>query len=243
MSGHSKWSQIKRQKGVADIKRGAVFTKIANAITIAVRQGGGVADPNSNFKLRLTVDKAREANMPKENIERAIQRAINKQSGELEEIVYEGFAPFKVALVVEAFTDNRLRTNAEIKNIFDKGGGILGQPGSVSYMFRQTGKIVVKKDKMSSDEIFLLAAEAGAEDIEEVEEDVDIYTRGEDLRKIREGLIQKGLEVKNADSILKPTMTVELEDEGQIQKVVDFIEKLENLDDVQKVYSNLEIKI
>lgn len=242
MSGHSKWAQIKRQKGVADIKRGLTFTKLANAITIAVRQSGGVGDPNNNFRLRLLIDKARAVNMPKENIERAIQRALGKQESEVGEIIYEGFAPYKVALIVEAVTDNRLRTNSEVKNIFDKGGGIFGQQGSVSYMFKKAGKITVKKENISNDEIFLVAIESGAEDIEEKEEEVTIYTSSQDLAKVKDVFMEKKINIIQAELVWMPTMTVVLKDDEKIQKVVDFIGKLEAMDDVQKVSSNLEIK-
>lgn len=243
MSGHSKWAQIKRQKGVADIKRGLTFTKIANAITIAVRQGGGVSDPNNNFRLRLTIDKARAVNMPKENIERAIQRALGKQDEEVEEIIYEGFGPSKVALIVEAVTDNKLRTNSEVKNIFDKAGGILGQQGSVSYMFKKIGQITIKKENISADDFFLMAIESGAQDLEEKDDQMIIYTSSQDLAKIKDLFAQKNMNILQAELMWKPTITVVLKTEDEIQKVIDFIDKLEALDDVQKVSSNLEIKI
>ncbi|MBI2420630.1 MAG: YebC/PmpR family DNA-binding transcriptional regulator, partial [Candidatus Levybacteria bacterium] len=153
MSGHSKWSTIKRQKGAADIKRGATFTKISNAITIAVKQGGGVGDPDQNPRLRLAVEMARSANMPKDNIERAIQRASNKGEGELQEVIYEGFAPGGVSVIVEAVTDNTNRTTSEVKSLFNKSGANFAQPGAVSYQFKQTGEIVIHKNGKSIDEI------------------------------------------------------------------------------------------
>src|SRR5664279_1489145 len=145
MSGHSKWKTIKRQKGANDQKRGQIFTKLSNAISIAVREGGGVADPESNFRLRLAIEAARSANMPKENIERAIERAANKQGSGLEEAVYEGFGPGGFSVIVEAFTDNKQRTVAEVKNIFNKNGGNIGSQGSVMYQFDKKGMVMVDK--------------------------------------------------------------------------------------------------
>lgn len=241
MSGHSKWAQIKRQKGVADIKRGQAFTKIANGITIAARQGGG-SDPEQNFRLRLIIEKAREINMPKENIERAIRRAHGKLEGAgLEEATYEGFGPGGVSVIVEAATDNKQRTTSEIKNMFEKNGVSLGTPGAVAYQFQQKGLITVKKNNKSIDDIFLLAADAGAEDIEEAGEDVLLYTTSGDLTKVKDALLNNGLKVENFELTRKPTITIPIEDKNTAQKILTFIERLENLDDVQKVYSNFDI--
>lgn len=243
MSGHSKWAQIKRQKGVADIKRGQIFTKISNAITIAVRQSGGVADPEQNFKLRLAVEKARSLNMPKENIQRAIEKALGKgEKGEgLQEAVYEGFAPCGVAVIVEVVTDNKQRTASEIKNIFDKNGGILATPGAVSYQFKQKGQIIVKKDSKTVDDIFLLAADSGAEDVEEAGDEVLVYTKPEDLTRARAILEQEGLTISDAELTRKSIVTVGIENSSDAQKVLSFTEKLEELDDVQKVFANFDI--
>ncbi len=239
MSGHSKWAQIKRQKGANDVKRGAAFTKLSKGITIAVLQGGGIGDPNQNFRLRLAVDAARGANMPKENIERAIERAMGKQGEQLEEVVYEGFGPSGVAIVVEAATDNKNRTSGDVQNIFNKNGGNMGQPGSVAYLFTQVGEIIVKKNSKNLDEIFMDAADAGAEDIEEEENDeVYIYTQPTVLGKVRDTLTEKGYTIVEAQTIRKPTMPAELSDEAA-EKVLAFVEKLEALDDVQKVYTTL----
>lgn len=240
MSGHSKWAQIKRQKGVTDNKRGQAFTKMAAAISIAVREGGGVGDPAQNFKLRLTVEKARSINMPKENIERAIERGKGGGKGQvLEEAVYEGFAPGGVALLIEVATDNKQRTAPEIKNVLEKNGGVLATPGSVSYQFQTKGLLEVKNDSL--DDIFLFAADAGAEDVEEVGETVIIYTKPEELTKIRDILSGKGLTILAAELIRKPTVVVPIVDKPSVEKVLFLIEKLENLDDVQKVYANFEI--
>lgn len=249
MSGHSKWAQIKRQKGAADIKRGQVFTKIANTITIAVRQGGGVADPLQNFRLRLAIEKARAINMPKENIERALRRAQGKLAGEtLEEVVYEGFGPGGVAVIVEATTDNKQRTTSEIKNLFDKNNANLATPGAVSYQFQTKGEIAVKKNLPAGkaggktlDDIFLMAADLGAEDVEELGKEVLVYTKPEDLARIKEELVAKNLTVDNFELIRKPVTNVSINDPSMAQKILTFIEKLEGLDDVQKVYSNFDI--
>lgn len=241
MSGHSKWSQIKRQKGVADIKRGQAFTKFANAITIAVRDSGGIGDIEKNFKLRLIVEKARAINMPKENIERAIERGQGKgKGGNLEDVVYEGFGPQGVAVIVEATSDNKLRTNGEVKNIFDKNGGNLGNPGTVSYQFQKKGQITVTKGEKTVDDIFMIAADSGAEDIEEAGDEVIIYTKPEELAKVRESL--KGqLNATDAELTRKPTVTVSIDNKEGASKILSFIEKLEALDDIQKVYANFDI--
>lgn len=239
MSGHSKWATIKRQKGASDIKRGQAFTKIANAITIAVREGG-VTDPESNFRLRLSIEKARQANMPKENIERAIERAMGGEGKGVKEVVYEGFAPGGVSVIVEAATDNIQRTTSEIKNIFGKEGANFGQPGAVVYQFVNVGRIIIKKGGKSYSEIFDLAAESGAEDIEEVDDDVFVYTSLSDLSKVRSKLEELGLQIVTAELIRKPIVNVSIVNEEQRGKIINFLHKLEELDDVQKVYSNLK---
>ncbi|MBI2431217.1 MAG: YebC/PmpR family DNA-binding transcriptional regulator [Candidatus Levybacteria bacterium] len=241
MSGHSKWAQIKRQKGVTDIKRGQAFTKIANGITIAVRQAAGSTDPNQNFRLRLAIEKARAANMPKENIEKAIERGKGVGEGAvgLEEVVYEGFAPGgAVAVIVEAATDNKQRTTAEIKNIFEKAGAVFGQPGSVAYRFEVTGAILLSKSDIPVDEIMLLAADAGAQDLTERGDEVVIYTKPEDLNKVRSALLPRGLAIKDAELIRRPLLTQTVTDKENQEKLTAFISKLESLDDVQKVYTN-----
>lgn len=239
MSGHSKWAQIKRQKGTADIKKGQTFTKVANAIIIAVRQGGGNADPESSFKLRLAIEKARAVNMPKENIQRALRRAQGKQEGgELQEVVYEGFGPGGVAVMVECVTDNKERTRFEVKNVFDKSGGTLGQPGSVSYQFKQVGLLTVKKDGLSFDEIFSKAADVGATDVEEAGLEAMVYTDPSHLRTVKDALISAGLSVVEAQLDRKATVTVPISNKENSAKVLLLVEKLESLDDVQKVYTN-----
>ena len=240
MSGHSKWSSIKRQKGLNDQKRGKTFTKLANAITIAVKQGGGIGDPASNFRLRLAIDAARTSNMPKENIERAIKRASGKEAGDIQEVLYEGFAPGGVSVIVEAATDNSMRTTSEVKNIFNKAGASFGQPGSVSYQFKHIGRIIARKGTKSFDDLFALAVDSGAEDIEDVEEEVFIYTAMHDLAKVKDALSANGIEIIEADLIREPVIKVEIKDDALLTRIDNFINTLEELDDIQKVYTNLQ---
>ena len=243
MSGHSKWSSIKRQKGINDQKRGKTFTKLSNAITIAVKQGGGIADPDSNFRLRLSIDAARAANMPKDNIERAIHRATSKEAGELHEVTYEGFAPGGVSVIVEAFTDNPMRTTSEIKSIFNKAGASFGQPGSVSYQFKHVGEIIVKKGNKTFDDIFAIAVDSGAEDLEDADDEVFIYTDLADLTKVKDAIVSKGLEVVEASLVRQPVVMMEIADKEKFDKIETFLNTLEELDDVQKVYSNIEVSL
>ncbi len=240
MSGHSKWATIKRQKSVNDQKKGKTFTKLGNAIAIAVKQGGGVGDPASNFRLRLAIDAARAANMPKENIDRAIKRATEKSAGDVQEVLYEGFAPYGVSVIVEAVTDNPMRTTSEVKNIFNKSGASFGQPGSVSYQFKHIGRVIVKKDNKTFDEIFAIALEEGADDIEEFEDEVFIYTSIQNLTKIKDALTNNQIQVVEADLIREPVVTANIEDQEKLEKIENFVNILEEMDDVQKVYTNLQ---
>jgi len=239
MSGHSKWATIKRAKGAADLKRGLTFTKISNAITVAVKQSGGITDPNSNFKLRLAVDSARTANMPKDNIERAIQKAVGKNAEEVQEVIYEGFAPEGVSVIVEAATDNTMRTTSEIKSIFNKEGGNFGQPGSVAYQFEQKGRIIVNKNGKTIDELFEIAVESGAEDIEDAQGKAIITTPYSDLSSVRERLMERGITPGEVEVIRKPLTPITISDPAKLERVVNFLNKIEELDDVQKIYSNL----
>ena len=241
MSGHSKWATIKRQKGANDAKRGQQFTKLSKAITIAVSQGGNVTDPDGNPRLRLAVDAARAANMPKENIERAIQRASGKQAEMVEEAVYEGFGPGGFSVMVETVTDNRQRTVSEIQSYFKKNGGAVGSPGSVAYQFSQKGAVSVERNGKSVDDIFLIAADSGAEDIEDAEDEVIIYTEPSDLAKVTEALRKSGLLVREAELIRKPIVMHSLNDSETAKKALDFLDKLEDMEDVQKVYANFDI--
>lgn len=241
MSGHSKWATIKRQKGANDAKRGQAFTKLSKAITIAVRQGGGSPDINMNFKLRLAVEAARNANMPKDNIERAIERASGKQAADLEETVYEGFGPGGFSVVVEALTDNKVRTVAEVKSVFNKNGGNMGAQGSVMYQFEKNGVIIVSKDGKTLDDIFMIAADHGVEDIEDVDDEVMLYTKPDELSKVKDALEKEGLKITNAEISLRPIVMSPIADKAEAEKALQFIEKLEENDDVQKVYANFDI--
>lgn len=243
MSGHSKWATIKRAKGANDAKRGQMFTKLSMAITIAVRQGGGVADPTGNPRLRLAVEAARNANMPKDNIERAIARAAGKNADTVEEVVYEGFGPGGFSIIVEAITDKKQRTTPEVKNLFEKSGGSMGVPGSVSYQFTKTGEVIVikKAPTDSIDEIFLIAAEVGAEDVEDSGEEAIVYTKPEDVHIVKEALEKAGLVIVSAEVIQKPNMLTVIEDSEAAKKALAFVEKLESMDDVQKVYVSFDI--
>ena len=241
MSGHSKWSTIKRQKGIKDAHRGQVFTKLANAITIAVKSGGGIADPEKNFKLRLSIEKARSLNMPKENIQRAISRGSgDKEASGWSEVAYEGYGPEGIAVVVEAATDNRNRTGAEIKNIFERAGGSLAGPGAVSFQFSKTGLLtVVKKD--NADEQILSLIDLGAQDVEEVVDMIEVYTKPEELKEIKDQVEKKDFEVLDVELIMKPINNILIDTQEKAGKVLKFMELLEEHDDVQKVYSNFDI--
>ncbi len=239
MSGHSKWATIKRAKGAADLKRGLTFTKLSNAITIAVKRAGGITDPNSNFKLRLAMESARSANMPKDNVERAIQKAIGKEGEAVEEVIYEGFAPEGISVIIEAATDNALRTTSEIKSIFNKEGGNFGKPGSVAYQFESKGEIKLSKEGKTLDQVFEIAAENGADDVEDGKDEFVVYTAPNSLAKISGVLKEKGFVITGASLARKPLVPIRIDDPQKQQKVLDFLQKIEDLDDVQKVYSNL----
>ena len=241
MSGHSKWSQIKRQKGAADIKRGQQFTKLGNAISIVAREGGG-EDPASNFKLRLAIDQAKAANMPKENIQRAIDRGLGRGGGgQLESVIYECYGPGRVALIVEGTSDNKNRTTAEVKSLIERCGGSFVTPGTVSWMFADEGMITVPKNGKNFEEIFDLAADAGAEDVVDLGDFVEVYTRPEALESVKKQLTERNLKVQSWGISKKPETTVGITEPETAKKILDLMEKLENLDDVQKVYSNFDI--
>lgn len=243
MSGHSKWAQIKRQKGAADKKRGQAFTKLANAITIAVGQGGGVADPEQNFRLRLAIEKAREINMPKENVQRAIDRATGKGDKGilLEEVVYEGIGQFGSAFIIEAVTDNKLRTTGEVRSMLEKYGVTPVTPGAASYQFEKRGVIVARKNGQTADDILMLVADAGGEDIEEVGDEVYIYTKAGELAKVRHALQDK-LVIKDAKLSMLPTVSVSIADKEVEKRMGTLLQALEDLDDVQEVYVNFTLE-
>ncbi|MDO8270274.1 MAG: YebC/PmpR family DNA-binding transcriptional regulator [Candidatus Levybacteria bacterium] len=240
MSGHSKWATIKRQKGVNDAKRGQLFTKLANAITIAVKQGGGNTDPEFNASLRLVIDKAKAANMPKDGIERAILKGAGGAGGvELDEVLYEGFANGGVGLLVEAVTDKKQRTVAEVKNTIEKNGGTMAGQGAVSYLFQKSGEIIVHKNGKTLDDILTVALDNNVSDYEDVDEVVILYTQPGDLQSAQKGMIQGGFAVEEASLVYRPLSRISVAPEIE-EKVVQLVEKLEELDDVQKVYTNLE---
>jgi YebC/PmpR family DNA-binding regulatory protein len=240
MAGHSKWKQIKRQKGVADARRGALFTKLGREITMAVRQGGG-PDPDGNPRLRLAILKARENNMPNDIIDRAIAKASGAtDASALEEITYEGYAPGGAAVMVEVMTDNRNRTVGEVRNLFNRSGGSLAEAGSVAWVFNTRGVITVSLESgVDADEAALAAVDAGAEDFESDDEALSIYTKPEDLEAVRRALTEKGVAVASSEIERVPTTTVTLDEKDAVQ-TLRLLEKLEDLDDVQKVYSNAD---
>jgi YebC/PmpR family DNA-binding regulatory protein len=239
MSGHSKWSTIKRKKGAEDAKRGKIFTRIAREITVAAREGGG--DPGTNPALRLAVDKARTANMPKDNIERAIKRGTGElEGGQLEEICYEGYAPHGAALLVQCLTDNRNRTLADVRRVFNRSGGNMAEAGAVTWMFDTKGYLTVARDDLDPDEIFMMAVDAGAEDVEVSDDFVEVYTQPSDLHAVRESLVGDGLIIEGAELSQVPKTTMTLGEKETLQ-IMTMIEDLEELDDVQQVYSNLDI--
>jgi YebC/PmpR family DNA-binding regulatory protein len=239
MSGHSKWSTIKRKKAAVDAKRGKIFTRLGREIATAARQGGG--DPDANFNLRLAIDRAKAANMPKDNIERAIKRGTGEIEGEaLEEITYEAYASGGVALLVEVMTDNRNRTLADIKHVLAKSGGNMAEPGSVAWQFEQKGYLTVEPTAHDYDEVFLVAAEAGADDVERGEDLIEVFTPREALQAVEESLIANGIAVDEARLDWVPKTPMDLTPESAL-KVMNVVEQLEDLDDTQTVYSNLNI--
>lgn len=239
MSGHSKWSTIKRQKGATDAKRGQLFTKLAREITVATRSG--VADPDANARLRIAVQKARKENMPKDNIDRAIARASAAEGGaQYEEIYYEGYGPGGTAIMVLTLTDNRNRTVGELRAVLVRGGGTLGENGSVSWMFDQTGQISLPVNGADPEELALVAIDAGATDVLIDADMIEVYTEPTDLHKVLEQLIASGHESEGAELIMKPKDPMTLEVNAAV-KALRLLEKLEDLDDVQTVYSNLDI--
>jgi YebC/PmpR family DNA-binding regulatory protein len=238
MSGHSKWSQIKRQKGAADARRGQLFTKLGREITVAAREGG--ADPDGNARLRLAVQKAREANMPMDTIERAIKRGAGSGEGAvLDEVTYEGYGPGGAAILVEVMTDNRNRAVADVRNAFSRGGGNLGESGCVAWLFDPRGVISVDADGSDPDEVALKAIDAGADDFRANGSALDIYTAPGDLEIVRQALEAEKVHVTSAEVAMVPKTTMEANAKDTLA-VLRLMERLEELDDVQRVYTNLE---
>jgi YebC/PmpR family DNA-binding regulatory protein len=238
MSGHSKWSTIKRQKGAADAKRGQLFTKLGREIAVAAREG---ADPTTNSRLRLAIARAREANMPNDTVKRAIERGSGAGEGlNFQEISYEGYGPNGVAILVDVLTDNRNRTAAEVRSVFTKSGGNLGESGSVRWIFDQKGVIAVEARGKDADDVALVAIDAGAEDIQVDDGTIEVYTDPSAIEDVRAALEADGLTVERSEVTRVPKTTVQL-DEDAAHQTMRLIERLEELDDVQQVYSNSEV--
>lgn len=240
MSGHSKWSTIKRKKGAEDAKRGKIFTRLAREITLAAREGGG--DPDINVRLRLAIDRAKAANMPKDNIERAIKRGTgeSKDGSELEEVMYEGYAPHGVALMIEVVTDNRNRAVADIRHVLNRFGGSLGEGGSVAWQFKKQSYFSFPAQGMNEDQVFEIAVEAGADDVLFEDDVIEIFGPVEAFKTISDELSKAGIKPDEAGLRYIPNQEIEL-DTDETLKVMKVIEALEDLDDVQNVYSNLSI--
>jgi len=239
VSGHSKWSTIKRQKGAADAKRGQLFTKLAREITVAAREG--VPEIEANARLRIAVQKARAENMPKDNIDRAIERAKGGAGGEsLDEISYEGYGPGGIAFMIQAMTDNRNRTVGEVRAAFTRAGGTLGSDGAVAWMFDNVGQIVMHPAKLDPDEAALIAIDAGATEFEVEDDAVIVFTDPQDLHRVQEQLAEAGMEIESSELIMKPKDPVTPETDVAV-KVIRLVERLEDLDDVQTVYTNLNL--
>ena len=240
MSGHSKWSTIKRKKGAADAKRGAIFTRLAREIVLSAREGGG--DPDSNFRLRLAVDKARAENMPKDNLERAIKRGTgeDKDSAAFEQIMYEGYAPHGVAVMVETVTDNRNRTISDLRHAFSKAGGNMAELGAVGWQFDRISYFSFPASAMNYDKAFELGIEAGANDVIEDEGHIEIIAPVESFKIIADALLKANVQPEEAGLRMSPKQEMELSPEDSVQ-VLKALESIEDLDDVQNVYSNLKV--
>ncbi len=239
MAGHSKWANIRHRKAAQDAKRGKIYTKLAREITVAAKEGGG--NPEKNPRLRAAIEKARKFNMPKENIERAIKRGTGELQGEsYEEITYEGYGPGGVAVIVKCLTDNRNRTASEVRHVFSKYGGNLGTSGCVSYLFNRKGVITVDAEKYDEETVMMAAIEGGAEDVVREEDKFVIYTEPSELEQVRKAVVDAGIEVEEAKLDLIPTTTTRVEGETA-QKVLKLLMALEDLDDVQEVYSNFDM--
>jgi YebC/PmpR family DNA-binding regulatory protein len=238
MSGHNKWSKIKRQKGIEDAKKGQIYTKLTREIIMAAREGGG--DIETNFKLRLAIQKARESSMPMDNVQRAIKRGSGELEGAvLQELMLEGYGPSGTAILVQTLSDNRNRTVQEVRNVFTRHGGTMGSAGSVAWMFDSKGIISVDGTDKDQDEVTLEAIDAGAEDVKVDDSTIEIYTRPTELEIVKKGLEQKKIPASSAELSMIPKNMVEVEEKAAVQ-TLKLLEKLEELDDVQKVYSNVD---
>ncbi len=240
LAGHSKWAGIKHKKAANDAKRGKIFSKLAKLITVAARDGGG--DVGQNPYLKLMVDKAKSANMPNDNIDRAIKKGTGElASAVISELVYEGYAPFQVALVVDILTDNKNRTASELRRLFDKKGGTLANPGAVSWMFETKGVIEIPVDAISEEDLMELVLEAGAEDMKYEEEHLQVLTEPTSFTAVRQAIVAAGLEPSYAEVTRIPSTTISIDNEKNASKVLNFIAEVEDHDDVHKVSSNLDL--
>jgi YebC/PmpR family DNA-binding regulatory protein len=239
MSGHSKWSSIKHKKGAADAKRGKLFTKLARAITVAARDGG--SDPDGNPALATAIQKARDASMPKDNIQRAIDRGsgVGADAGAIERILFEGYGPGGAAILVEALTDNRNRASADIRHAFTKHHGSLGEPGSVAWIFEKRGVVVVDGDRYGEDDL-IAAIDAGAEDVREDGDSLRVIAAPPDLTAVREALEASGVEVRSADLAMEPKSTVEVKG-TEAEWLLRLVDALEDHDDVNEVHANFDV--
>ena len=242
MSGHSKWSTIKRKKGAADARRGKIFSKLIKEITVAAKEGGG--DPESNARLKNVIDKAKQNNMPSDNIERAIRRGSGADSdaSNFEEIIYEGYGPGSVAIYVEALTDNKNRTAADVRHIFSKNGGKLGSSGVVSYLFQRKGLIQVSKKEFNEEKIFEAALEAGADDVENGGDMWDVYTEYTQFNRVKTSMEKAGIEIRNSELIMLPSNNVHIGGKDA-EAMLRMMEMLEDCDDVQNVWANFDIDV
>jgi YebC/PmpR family DNA-binding regulatory protein len=239
VSGHSKWSTIKHKKGKEDARRGQLFSKLARAIMVAAREGG--ADPGSNAALAAAIEKARGYSMPKDNIDRAVQRGSGEGGGDtFERITYEGYGPAGVAIIVEVLTDNRNRSASSVRSVFTKHNGTLGQPGSVAWIFERRGSIVVDAGKYNEDDVMAAAIEGGADDVVRDGEAFQVLCEPTELSVVREAIEQAGIEYEQAELTLQPKSTVQL-DEAEARKTLRLVDALEDIDDVQDVYANFDI--
>ncbi|MFH1092712.1 MAG: YebC/PmpR family DNA-binding transcriptional regulator [Candidatus Omnitrophota bacterium] len=240
MSGHSKWASIKHKKAATDSKRGKVFTKLIRELTVAAREGGG--DPDANPRLRLAMQKAKDSNMPKDNIEKAIKKGTGELPGVVyESMVYEGYGPSGVAVLVDVLTDNKNRAAAEVRSIFTKKNGNMAGAGSVAWQFKQKGLIIVAKDKSEEDKLMNIILENGAEDMQSGEDTYEISTQPREFETVKKAIENCGIEIISSEITLVPDSTVNISDKGAAQQVLNLINALEDNDDVQNVYANFDI--
>lgn len=238
MSGHSKWKQIKRQKGVADVKKGKIFSQLSKMITIAARNGG---DPDFNPNLRIVIEKAKKSNMPADNIEKAVKKGTGELEGAtIEEVTYEGYGPGGIALIIECTTDSNNRTVSEIKNILSKNGGRFGESGSVKWMFDRFGFVEMPVSGMNKDELEMNIIDAGAQDFEEIGDSLIVYTKPEDVYKVKENLEKKKISIQDAGFEWKPKNKIKIEDEKVKKQIEALFDAIDAHDDVNEIYSNME---